>query len=117
MSKDATKKWHMCIATGQKFKKTATFISLLDIYYEGKNSNYKKHCMHKIFNAMLFQAVQIWERVYISWNWTCTWVAWLNIYYNIKNNYYDMHTATWKSITGVFKEENARNKINQYPKH
>ena len=59
MCKDATKKRHMCITPGQKFKKTATFISLLGIYYEGKNSNYKKHCMHKIFNAMLFQEVQI----------------------------------------------------------
>lgn len=54
MCKDATKKWHMCAATGQKFKRTAPFSSLLDIYCEGKNSNCKKHCMHKIFNAMLF---------------------------------------------------------------
>lgn len=36
MCTDATKKWHMCAATGQKFKRTAPFISLLDIDCEGK---------------------------------------------------------------------------------
>lgn len=36
MCTDATKKWYMCAATGQKFKRTAPFISLLDIDCEGK---------------------------------------------------------------------------------
>lgn len=31
-----------------------TFIPLLDIYYEGKNSNYKKCYMLKLFNEVLF---------------------------------------------------------------
>lgn len=44
----------MCAATGQKFKRTAPFSSTSSLYCEGKNSNCKKRCMHKIFNAMLF---------------------------------------------------------------
>ena len=96
-------------------------IGLIAVFFESKEFiNKRKNNAIKTKDCALFYVKIIFSLVVslVIASGLLRYFFSLNAYqYALKNNNYEMHTATWKSITGVFKEENARNKINQYPKH